>query len=45
MNFLGIFLWVAVGATALHYWNQYLHEERHDKTYSEQQVGNNPQPI
>lgn len=24
MNFVGAFLWVAVGGTALHYWNGYM---------------------
>ncbi|XP_031352965.1 protein snakeskin [Photinus pyralis] len=39
MNFLGIFLWLAVGATALHYWEGYQSEHKYRYTSSEQQVG------
>lgn len=39
MNFLGIFLWVAVGATALHYWHGYLSEHKYTHVTSERQVG------
>ncbi|KAF5306872.1 hypothetical protein FQA39_LY00102 [Lamprigera yunnana] len=39
MNFLGIFLWLAVGATALHYWEGYQSEYRYMYASSERQVG------
>jgi len=39
MNFVGTFLWLAVGGTALHYWSGYLAD--HDFLYvaSERQIG------
>ncbi|KAF5283603.1 hypothetical protein FQR65_LT13809 [Abscondita terminalis] len=39
MNFLGIFLWLAVGATALHYWEGYQGEHKYTHVSSERQVG------
>ncbi|XP_030752115.1 protein snakeskin isoform X2 [Sitophilus oryzae] len=39
MNIVGIFLWVAVGATALHYWHGYLAEHKYTYVNSERQVG------
>lgn len=39
MNVVGVFMWVAVGGTALHYWKGYIAD--HDYLYvaSERQVG------
>ncbi|XP_060523274.1 protein snakeskin [Cylas formicarius] len=39
MNFIGMFLWIAVGATALHYWHGYLAEHKYTYVDSERQVG------
>ncbi|XP_076273740.1 smooth septate junction protein snakeskin isoform X2 [Rhynchophorus ferrugineus] len=39
MNIVGIFLWIAVGATALHYWHGYLDEHKYTYVNSERQVG------
>ncbi|KAJ8980133.1 hypothetical protein NQ317_009192 [Molorchus minor] len=39
MNIVGVFLWVAVGATALHYWQGYLQENKYQHADSERQVG------
>ncbi|XP_050297752.1 protein snakeskin isoform X2 [Anthonomus grandis grandis] len=39
MNVFGIFLWIAVGATALHYWHGYLSEHKYTYVNSERQVG------
>jgi len=39
MNFLGIFMWIAVGATALHYWQGYQSEHKFIHVSSERQVG------
>lgn len=39
MNIVGVFLWVAVGATALHYWHGYLAEHKYTYVNSERQVG------
>lgn len=39
MNFLGMFMWVAVGATALHYWHGYQNENKYRYISSEKQVG------
>lgn len=39
MNIVGVFLWVSVGATALHYWNGYLQENWYTVVDSERQVG------
>lgn len=38
MNIVGVFLWIAVGATALHYWNGYLQENWYTVVDSERQV-------
>lgn len=39
MNFVGTFMWLAVGGIALHYWNGYIPD--HDFMYAatEKQVG------
>ncbi|XP_066258468.1 protein snakeskin isoform X2 [Euwallacea similis] len=39
MNIVGLFLWIAVGATALHYWHGYLNEHKYTYVNSERQVG------
>jgi len=39
MNFVGAFMWVAVGGTALHYWNGYLADHDFLHVASERQVG------
>ncbi|XP_031765206.1 protein snakeskin isoform X2 [Galleria mellonella] len=39
MNFVGVFLWIAVGAVALHYWGGYQGEQQYHFVYSEKQVG------
>ncbi|KAJ3645953.1 hypothetical protein Zmor_023570 [Zophobas morio] len=39
MNIIGVFLWVAVGATALHYWSGYLVEHKYLTSASEREVG------
>jgi len=39
MNIVGVFLWIAVGATALHYWHGYLSEHKYTYVNSERQVG------
>ncbi|KAJ8922937.1 hypothetical protein NQ315_001482 [Exocentrus adspersus] len=39
MNVVGTFMWVAVGATALHYWHGYLFEHKYSMVDSERQVG------
>ncbi|CAH0564420.1 unnamed protein product [Brassicogethes aeneus] len=39
MNVVGVFMWVAVGATALHYWHGYLAEHKYTAINSERQVG------
>lgn len=39
MNFIGMFMWVAVGATALHYWHGYQSENRYKHIASEKQIG------
>lgn len=38
MNIVGVFLWVAVGATALHYWHGYLFEHKYQMVDSEREV-------
>lgn len=38
MNFVGAFMWVAVGGTALHYWNGYLADHDFLHVASERQV-------
>ncbi|CAH1136045.1 unnamed protein product [Ceutorhynchus assimilis] len=39
MNIVGVFLWISVGATALHYWHGYLSEHKYTYVNSERQVG------
>ncbi|KAM3959229.1 smooth septate junction protein snakeskin isoform 1-T1 [Aphomia sociella] len=39
MNFVGVFLWIAVGAVALHYWGGYQGEQQYHFVYAEKQVG------
>ncbi|XP_018333785.1 protein snakeskin [Agrilus planipennis] len=39
MNAVGVFMWTAVGATALHYWIGYQNEHRFIHVSSERQVG------
>lgn len=38
MNVIGIFMWLAVGATALHYWHGYQSEHKYIHVSSERQV-------
>lgn len=38
MNFVGAFMWVAVGGTALHYWSGYMAEHDYLHVASERQV-------
>ncbi|OWR45276.1 ryanodine receptor protein [Danaus plexippus plexippus] len=39
MNFIGVFLWIAVGAVALHYWGGYQGEHQFQFVFAEKQVG------
>ncbi|XP_041977994.1 uncharacterized protein LOC121732240 [Aricia agestis] len=39
MNFVGVFLWIAVGAVALHYWGGYQGEHQFQFVFAEKQVG------
>ncbi|XP_033324029.1 smooth septate junction protein snakeskin [Megalopta genalis] len=39
MNFVGVFMFIAVGGTALHYWHGYLPEHKFDAIVQERQVG------
>jgi len=39
MNIIGTMMWLATGATALHYWSGYLSEYKFTATASERQVG------
>lgn len=39
MNFIGTFMFVAVGGTALHYWHGYQPENKMDTIVKERQVG------
>jgi len=39
MNFVGCFMWLAVGGTALHYWHGYLDEHHFTTFTSEREVG------
>ncbi|KAK1130094.1 hypothetical protein K0M31_019778 [Melipona bicolor] len=39
MNFVGTFMFVAVGGTALHYWHGYQAENKFDAIVQERQVG------
>lgn len=38
MNVVGIFMWLAVGATALHYWIGYQSEYKYSHVATERQV-------
>lgn len=38
MNLIGVFMWVAIGATALHYWNGYMAEHKYVSMNSERMV-------
>ncbi|KAI4457087.1 protein snakeskin [Holotrichia oblita] len=38
MNIVGIFMWLAIGAVALHYWHGYLSEQRFIYVSAERQV-------
>lgn len=38
MNFVGVFLWIAVGAVALHYWGGYQGEHQFQFVFAEKQV-------
>ncbi|XP_047529820.1 uncharacterized protein LOC125065992 [Vanessa atalanta] len=39
MNFIGVFMWIAVGAVALHYWGGYQGEHQFQFVFAEKQVG------
>ncbi|XP_050560708.1 uncharacterized protein LOC118264824 [Spodoptera frugiperda] len=39
MNFVGVFMWIAVGAVALHYWGGYQGEHQYQFVFAEKQVG------
>jgi len=39
MNFVGCFMWLAVGGTALHYWHGYMSEHKFKTFTSERDVG------
>ncbi|KRT80336.1 hypothetical protein AMK59_8148 [Oryctes borbonicus] len=39
MNVVGLFMWLAVGAIALHYWHGYLSEQRFIYASAERQTG------
>ncbi|XP_055383634.1 protein snakeskin-like [Condylostylus longicornis] len=39
MNFIGAFMWISVGGTALHYWNSYVSEREYPEWTSERGVG------
>lgn len=38
MNFVGTFMFIAVGGTALHYWHGYQPENKYDLIVQERQV-------
>lgn len=38
MNFVGVFMWLAVGAIALHYWGGYQGEHQFQFVFAERQV-------
>lgn len=38
MNFVGTFMFIAVGGTALHYWHGYQSENKFDTIVQERQV-------
>lgn len=40
MNFVGMFMYIAVGAIALHYWFGYQSEHKYVHVSSERQVNN-----
>ncbi|XP_068983266.1 protein snakeskin [Bombus flavifrons] len=39
MNFVGTFMFIAIGGTALHYWHGYQSENKYDTIVQERQVG------
>lgn len=39
MNVLGIFLWIAVAGTALHYWDNYAKQHQFEVTGNERSSG------
>lgn len=39
MNVIGVFLWVSVAGTALHYWHGYQNEHKFEIIASEREVG------
>lgn len=39
MNFIAIFLWIAVGGIALHYWIGYQNEHHYQQVTSERGIG------
>ncbi|XP_012269025.2 protein snakeskin [Athalia rosae] len=39
MNFVGMFMFIAVGGTALHYWNGYQSEHKYLHVTTEKQIG------
>ncbi|KAG7210145.1 hypothetical protein KM043_011706 [Ampulex compressa] len=39
MNFVGTFMFIAVGGTALHYWHGYQPEHKYDYIVEERQIG------
>ena len=39
MNVLGLFMWIAVAGTALHYWDNYAHQHQFDITGNERSSG------
>ncbi|OXU25700.1 hypothetical protein TSAR_014129 [Trichomalopsis sarcophagae] len=39
MNFVGMFMFIAVGGTALHYWHGYMSEHKYLHVATERQVG------
>lgn len=38
MNFIGVFMWIAVGAVALHYWGGYQGEHQFQFVFAERQA-------
>lgn len=39
MNVIGVFLWVAVAGTALHYWHGYQNEHKYEIVANERDAG------
>lgn len=39
MNVIGVFLWIAVAGTALHYWAGYQNEHKYQVVASEREIG------